>query len=181
MRRKVEHMRAIYLTGKLVYLRALTKDDAKQAASWFPEPFPIDPARAESYLKEIHSDPWGRKRRLVIARTADDTVVGSVSLWANRVHASVSFVFSPTVGDADELRADAVRLLVAWLRDEAEHVAVDVNIPADQPLSIATAEELGLVASVRLREFVARGGHRVDLIKYQALNQHMLAREGRHA
>ncbi|HUG16974.1 MAG TPA: hypothetical protein VMM78_18345 [Thermomicrobiales bacterium] len=174
-------MRAVYLTGDLIYVRALTKEDAKQAAAWFPEPFPIDPVRAERYLKETHSDVWDRKRRLVIARVADHTIAGSVSMRANRVHAALAFTMAPTATDADELEADAIRVLVPWLRDEAEHATVMVDIASDRPVSIAAAEELGLIAGARLREHVARGGYRVDLLMYQALNPRLVERGGRHA
>jgi hypothetical protein len=43
------------------------------------------------------------------------------------------------------------------------------HIAADETETVAAAEALGMTASVRLREHIARPGHRVDLLLYQAL------------
>jgi RimJ/RimL family protein N-acetyltransferase len=170
-------MRPSYLTGRLIFLRALTREDAKHSAAWFPAPFPIDPGQADSYLKETHANIWDRKRRLVMARREDDSIAGSVEVHTNRAHAIVTFMLAPTATDGDDVQADAIRILAGWLRDEAEHVTVDFSIASDQPASIAAAEEVGLVASARFREAIWRGGHRVDRLTYQALNPHLLGRE----
>jgi hypothetical protein len=43
-----------------------------------------------------------------------------------------------------------------------------LEIPSDQNVTIAAARELGMPLAVRLREHIARPGHRVDLLLYQA-------------
>src|SRR5262245_5376155 len=51
-------MRATYLTGETVYLRALTKADAQVAQAWRQSPFPISQFQAEKQLEEMHKNPW---------------------------------------------------------------------------------------------------------------------------
>ena len=63
----------------------------------------------------------------------------------------------------------ALRLLHPWIRDDLELMTFVLPIPADQPETIAAAEALGMVQGVRLREGIARPGHRVDDLFYQAL------------
>jgi RimJ/RimL family protein N-acetyltransferase len=162
-------VRATYLTGDRIYLRAMTLDDKDHAPAWFDSPFPIDTARAESFLKDEHKDLSARQRYLIIASTETDEVIGAVHMYTNGRVAEVWFVTAPWIDDADGIRADALQLVVPWLRDEATMATTDVQIHADHVKTIAAAEELGMRLGVRLREHIARPGHRVDLLKYQAL------------
>ncbi|MDI3340514.1 MAG: GNAT family protein [Sphaerobacter sp.] len=161
-------MRAVYLTGPTIYLRALQADDKDVAMAWHQSPFPIDATRAEQILNEVHSDPWdSREWLLAIARLADDAVVGSVRIYFWRDEASVRVHTAPWVTDADAVQAEALRLVLPWLRDERERLLIELNLPADQPATLAAAEEAGFTARARLREYFARPGHRVDLVVYQ--------------
>jgi hypothetical protein len=155
--------------------------DKDVASAWFPYPFPVTPARAEEFLREWITSPWQDRHHLAICRTAGDEVVGSVRLMIWGRIGRVRFKLGPQVPDAEELQADALRLLVPWLRDEMELIATTFTFPSDLPLVVAAAEESGLVLGVRLREFVARPGHRVDLLMYDALNPRYVRSEGREA
>lgn len=172
-------MRPAWLTGERVYLRAMQVSDRDVAAAWFPYPYPVTPERAEELLREWITSPYQPRQYLAICRTADDEVVGGVRLgiW-NRV-ARVRFKLGPLVPDAEALQAEALRLLVPWVRDEMELIATTFELASDLPAVIGAAEEAGLVPSFRLREFVARPGHRVDLLGYEALNPRYVRSEGR--
>lgn len=163
-------MRAVYLTGEQLYLRALVAADKECAAAWFDSPFPVNAVRAEAWLKEAHAS-LDRPPTLhyVIARTADDVVIGGVTLQTDYRIGTLKVRIAPWLADADALRAAALRLLQPWLRDDLELMTFVIHIPADQPETIAAAEGLGMVPGVRLREAIARPGHRVDDLIYQAL------------
>lgn len=166
-------MRAVYLTGERLYLRAMVAADKEVAAAWFPGPFPVNAPRAEEWLKEQHKEAWGGARHLVIARVDGDEVVGGVRLDdRGRRRGELSFALPPWLAadEADALRADALRLLAPWVRDDLEYMTLTVRIAADEPATLAAAEELGMVESARRREYLARPGGRVDQLFYQALN-----------
>jgi RimJ/RimL family protein N-acetyltransferase len=162
-------MRIVYLTGERVYLRPLVLGDKDFAPAWHPGPFLIGAAQAENILKDEAADPG---RRLALVRRQTDEVVGSVKLRSNDGfrRCLVTFHLAPSTSDHDALRAEALRVIVPWLRDQMEVMVVSVEMAGDEAETIAAAEELGMVLSVRLREFVARAGHRVDSLMYQALN-----------
>jgi hypothetical protein len=163
-------VRAVYLTGEHLFIRALVAADAACAAAWFDSPFPVNAVRAEAWLKEVHASV-DRPANLhyVIARTADDAVIGGVTLETDYRIGTLKLRIAPGLPDADALRAAALRILHPWLRDDLELMTFVLHIPADQPKTIAAAEYLGMIPSVRLREAVARPGHRVDETIYQAL------------
>lgn len=168
-------MRPAYLANDRLYLRPLGKEDARVAVAWHPGPLPTNTPAAEAFLKDKHSTAWGPSDPLYLAvvRADRDRVVGGVEIEHPRGPAVAAIVrTAPALADeeADEIVADALRLLVPWLRDEVEAMVVTVPIAADRPRSIAAAEELEMIRGTRLRGFVARAGHRVDLLEYQALN-----------
>jgi len=157
-----------------VYLRAMVEADRDHGAAWLDETFPVNAARAEAALKEEH-EGWGwqrSSRRLAIALVEDDGVVGSARVSSHNGYRTcrLSFVMAPWQDDADELRAEALGLLVRWLRDETELMVVTVDLPADERATIAAAEALGMARNARLREWFGRPGGRVDCLVYQALN-----------
>lgn len=165
-------MRVGYLTGELVYLRPPVEEDADRATAWFFSPFPINATRAKTELEEHPAIWYGMEAfTLIIVRTSDDQVVGGLSIsTSGHRDAFVRFHMAPTLEDAGTLQADAVRVVVPWLRDEHELMVVRLNVAADEAETIASAEELGMRLQVRLREFIARGGTRVDALVYEALN-----------
>jgi RimJ/RimL family protein N-acetyltransferase len=82
----------------------------------------------------------------------------------------LAFQMAPWRQDADALRAEALGLLVHWLRDEMELMVVTIELAADETETIASAEALGMDRTARLREWFGRPQGRVDCIVYQALN-----------
>lgn len=169
----IEELRPAYLRGATVYLRAMVEADKESGAAWLENRFPVNASRAEKALKDEHTEPWRRgERRLGIARCEDDELVGSVRVTSrDRVRTcGLAFWMAPWREDADALRAEALGLLVHWLRDETEVMVVTAELPADQPATIAAAEAAGMVRNACLREWFARPGGRVDCLIYQALN-----------
>jgi RimJ/RimL family protein N-acetyltransferase len=166
-------MRPPYLTGERVYVRALLATDKDTAIAWHGGPFPINAVRAETVLREAYHTPgWRRERwRLGIARRDTDVLIGgltlSVSHWRR---AWLDLQLAPMLDDPDAWRAETLRLVIPWLRDEGEFMTVTVAIEADQPATVAAADALGMVQVARLRERVARPGGRMDQFRYQALN-----------
>ena len=174
-------LRAIYLSGPTVYLRALVESDKEHAGAWLDETFPINAPAAESILKEEHKTPfWGRPNlRLVIVRGVGDTVVGGVRIsWGSEARrCQLEFSMAPGEPDSDALRAAALRILVRWLRDEWEAMVVGVRLPADQRETIQAAEEAGMECHGRLREWFVRPGGRADALIYEALNPNWVVRD----
>jgi len=166
----VNGVRAVYLTGEHLYVRAMVAGDKEHTAAWFDSPFPMSADRAETWLKEAHSSA-DRPTRLhfVIARTADDAVIGGVTLNTDYRKATLKLHIAPSLPDADALRGATLRILHPWIRDDLELMTFVLHIPADQPATIAAAEALEMELGVRLREGIARPGHRVDELIYQAL------------
>jgi RimJ/RimL family protein N-acetyltransferase len=165
-------MRVVYLTGDRVHIRPPVESDTECAIAWFNSLVPANEVRADRFLEDQVYPYWeATEFTFIIARVSDDAVVGSVRLGIGdwRV-VTLRFHMAPSLPDADELRADALRLLIPWLRDEFEFMAVRLAVPDNQPVTIAAAEELDMVLSVRLREFVPVPGGRVDELTYEALN-----------
>jgi RimJ/RimL family protein N-acetyltransferase len=165
-------MRPPYLTGDTIYLRALGTDDRDEPLAWHAGPFPINSARAEKVLEEIHDSPWEPATIwLAIARRADDQIIGRVTVERHGGRTgTLSVHTAPACPEPDAVQADALKIAVPWLRDEMELMVVTVRIAADQTAMIAAAESLGMDATARLREAIARPDGRVDLLVYQALN-----------
>jgi RimJ/RimL family protein N-acetyltransferase len=165
-------VRPAYLTGQRIYLRAMLLIDKEHAIAWHASPFPIDATRAEVILKEGHAHFWGSPRtQYAVVRLDDDAIIGGVVVGSWNTRTAWLYVhMAPGLAEADDLRAEVLRIAVPWLRDEREMMSVTVPIAADEAATERAAEELGMVLSVRLREHVARPGHRVDRLIYQALN-----------
>jgi RimJ/RimL family protein N-acetyltransferase len=169
-------MRPPYLTGDRLYLRAMLPEDAAHPTAWFDSPFPIATTRAETWLKETLTHAWGGQDPLPLAvvRRADEEVVGGLTVEHVNDHAGeVRFRMAPSLpaAEADALEAEALRLVVTWLRDEREQMAVVAAVAADHPTTIAAAEAVGMEPAARLREHLARPGGRADLLFYQALGR----------
>lgn len=169
--RKETYLRASYLTGEKVHLRAMGLADKDHAAAWFDQPFPADVTRAETFIKDEHKDLDSREKHLIIALNETDEIVGRFCLWSNGRIAVIWFRMAFVRDDADEIQADVLRITTPWLMNEASMFSLTAEIPSDCTATIAAAEQLGMQPSVRLREHIARAGHRVDLIYYQALGQ----------
>lgn len=166
-------MRAAYLTGETIYLRALVEADKETAAAWYAGPFPTNAARAEDWLREAHTDIWrhNKPRHYAIAQVVDDAPIGGARLAQQGGRRGfLTFSVAPWRDDADRIQAEALRIVVPWARDDLELMTLTVPLAADETATIAAAEALGLTVAARLREFVARPGGRVDRLYYEALN-----------
>jgi RimJ/RimL family protein N-acetyltransferase len=174
-------LRATYLSGPTVYLRAPVDGDKEHAAAWLDETFPTNAPAAEQILKDDHHRPWWARPtfRLVIVRRESDSLVGGISIFwgweARRCHAEFSMAASEP--DADSLRAAALRLVVHWLRDEMEAMVVSITLAADQVEAVRAAEEVGLERHGTLREWFTRPGGRADAVVYEALNPVWVVRD----
>ncbi len=83
-----ESMRAIYLMGTSVYLRAMIESDKECGIAWFNtrlpmggfgHVFPIDASRAADLLKEENRGLWPSGRhRYAIVRNSNEEVVGAL-------------------------------------------------------------------------------------------------------
>ena len=163
-------MRAVYLASDDLYIRAMVAADKEHAVAWFDSPFTINADRAETWLNTAHaSADRPTSLHFAIVRAADDAVIGGATLDTDYRKATLKLHLAPTLPDADAWRAAALRILHPWLRDDLELMTFVLHIPADQPETIAAAEGLGMEQGVRFREGIARPGHRVDELIYQAL------------
>ena len=166
-------MRAVYLTGDDFYLRAMVLEDKDHAVGWFNSAIPIDALAAEKLLKELHECGWDEPDAMYLAvvRSTDDEIVGSVVIEdQDRRTAWLKIRSAPSVEHGEQLRAKVLELVVPWLRDELEILVTRVEIPEDERLMLAAAEQLGMEQATRMREYVARPGGRMDVLGYQALN-----------
>jgi RimJ/RimL family protein N-acetyltransferase len=167
-------MRPAFLNGEQVYIRAVFPEDTKCAAAWYESVFPIYAERAEAILREDLQEMWAAKvARYVVVRSEDDAVIGGIVFKTDnqrtgeaKIHMAPYLSFD----EADQYKAETIRLFVPWMRDEHEYMAVTVRIADDEPASIAAAEELDLYFGVRFRGYLRRPEGRVDLRLYQALN-----------
>ncbi len=174
-------MRAIYLMGTKVYLRAMIESDKESGIAWFNSGmplsgfgnhYPINAAQAETVLKEENSGAWGgANRRYAIVRNDGEQVVGGLKESSNYpIVAQLGIHMAPMLADADGLQAEALSLVIPWLRDERQFRLVQIYLAADQTETIAAAEAVNMTEVVRLRRHVARPGSRVDLVMYEAVN-----------
>lgn len=174
-------LRATYLSGPTVYLRALVESDKEHAAAWLDDTFPTNAPAAESVLKEEHGSPWWDRPslRLVIVRREDDVVVGGVRIsWGSEVRrCRLAFSMAPGEQDQDSLRAAALPIVVRWLRDEWEAMVVTVTVPGDATETLRAAEEVGMERHGTYREWFARPAGRVDAHVYEALNPNWVVRD----
>lgn len=167
-------MKPPFLTGERIYIRAMRLEDKDCAVAWFNSDFPVNAVRAETFLREEVKDVWAARRKYyVIVRTDDDTVIGGIKLksWdmrAGDLRVRMAQHLSPE--EADGYKADALRLVVPWIRDEHEFMALAIRLAADETACIAAVEEMDLYFGARFRGFLRRPEGRIDLLIYQALN-----------
>jgi RimJ/RimL family protein N-acetyltransferase len=163
-------MLATYLTGDRVAMRAVQLADKDHAVAWFDSEFPVNSERAETYLNEEFDGMTHNKALLIIMRVEDEEIVGGVRIDLHPRHSTVTVHMAPALEDSDELRGEAVLLLIPWLRDEGEYITVSLDVAADQTWTIAAAEDAGMVQTARFREWYCHAGHRVDRLVFQAIH-----------
>ncbi len=171
-----------FLVGETLYLRALEPSDAKRAAAWRPQPFPVPAEKAEEQLKElIANQQRDRTVRLLALRRADDLPVGMVQYqaWDGRT-ADVSLHVDPGFGPDRVVgwKAELLALTVPWLQHERDMMAVWADLDGSEAPVIAAAARLGMRPSFRLREALWRDGGRHDFVTYEALHPGWLERLG---
>ncbi len=173
-------MRATYLTGEHIYLRAMTKADAAVAMAWRQSPFPTSQAQAEKQLEEAHQNLWQTRQFLfAICRRSDDEVVGSVKLgvWGP-LRAFIQFKIADWIPapEAATFSREALRLTLKWQAGENERPIVVVVIPAWESELMAEAETLGMERMVRFRQHLLHNGERHDMYLYQFIRPDWLPR-----
>jgi len=173
-------LRATYLTGEAIYLRAMTRADAAHTVAWRQSPFPLAQAPAEKELEQAHEDIWQKRQFLyAICRLGDDAVVGSVNLglWAP-IRAFLSFKIADWLEreDADRYLREALRLTLEWQSGENERPIIIAIVPAWETGLMAEAERLGMERMVRFRQHLIRDGERHDMYLYQYIRPDWLPR-----
>ncbi len=164
-------MKAIYLTGENVYLRAFTIDDKDHAAAWADGPWPINSVRGEEILKDWHKSFWPDRRNYAICSQASEEVLGKCGVEIYQRTADVSLNTAPWIEQGDEIKAEVMAIIVPWLSMEWDMMNVTVAVPGDHPAMKSQADELGMECLGTFRQFFARpGGKRVDCHFYQKLN-----------
>lgn len=173
-------MRATYLTGETIYLRALTKADAEVAMAWRQSPFPISQFQAEKQLEEMHKNPWqSREFLFAICRVDNDEVVGSLKLSAwSPLRAFLEFKTADWLDRAAAAKyaCEALRLALPWQVRENERPIVIAAVPAHEEELAAQAEALGMERTVRFRQHVLHHGQRYDLYLFQYIEPSWLTR-----
>lgn len=173
-------MRPEYLTGEHVYLRAVKESDKEHALAWIESQFPVSQVNAEKIFKQMREAPeseaWTRVQLIICRRENDEVVGGSKVRFSQNRAVTLSFHMAPGLEDADQLRAEALEVLYQWLRNDHEAMLIYTDIPADEVETLATASRLGIVEGARMVEWIARPGHRVDLVMCQWLSEEVEAR-----
>ncbi len=168
-----------YLSGERIGFRAPVLADAAAAVRWLPGPFPHYTVQTEQLLREGETAPWGNAaivRLVAVERESGDIVGGAeIERQENRT-AWIRLTFAPVYAkpERESLHAEALGILVPWLRDELELMRITTAVGDDEPAIKAAAEALGMTETVRLRAHLARPDGRVDLLWYQALNPRRL-------
>lgn len=167
-------MKTSFLTGERIYIRAMIEEDKDCGVAWFNSTFPVNAVRAEKFLRDNITETWAARRKyFVIVRTDSDEVIGGIKLksWDMRA-ADLTIKMAPHLSHdaADGYKADALRLVIPWIRDEHEYMAQTIEIAADEAHCIEAAEDLDLYFGARFRGYLRRPDERIDLLVYQALN-----------
>lgn len=172
-----------FLVGENLYLRALEPTDAKYPNAWRESRFPVNADRAEELIKEeIDNREKHRNVRLTACRRSDDHPVGAVTYrmntW-NSITADIGLFADPVFGSAAQaIKAEIASLVVPWLLEERDFMAVWIDIGSDETELIQALEGLGMRRAARLREALWRDGRRADLISYEGLSVPWVERLG---
>ncbi len=176
-----------YLSGATIGFRAPRLADAVEAVRWLPGPFPHYTVHTERLLRERETDPWANSgtTQLVAVEHDSGRIMGGAEIERqDRRVAWITLSFAPdlTRAERERMHAEALSILVPWLRDELGMMTITTAIGDDEPAVKAAAEAAGMHEAVRLREHLARPGGRVDLVWLEALNPRRMPQvEGQHA
>ena len=181
--KEIQALRATYLTGELVYLRAMTKADAANSVAWHHSAFPLAQFAAEKTLEQVHSAASERRQGLYAAcRVGSNEVVGSVKtgVWAPiRVHVSIKVEPTIPAPEAGQIGAELLRLVVPWQAGEMERPVVIAFVPAWSAPMVAAAEQLGMERMVRFRQQALHNGERHDMFLFQYVRPDWVGRLAR--
>jgi RimJ/RimL family protein N-acetyltransferase len=170
-----------FLVGENLYLRALEPTDAAYPNAWRNARFPINADRAEELIKkEIDERDKHRTTRLVACRRSDDLPVGAAtySTW-DWLTASAELFADPAFGPAAlMIKAEIAGLVIPWLVNERDLMAVWLDLPVDESPVVLAAEGLGMRQAVCLREALWSEGRRHDRLTYEALHPKWIERLG---
>jgi len=164
---------AVWLRGDLVGLRAAVRSDAGEADAWYEGGPPLTPDQAEGLLIASERIPWGNNPnlRLMIVSLPDGGVVGGLMVYRSQGRTSrLELTMGRPVANLAAMEREVLGSVVPWLLDEVGLMTVKIRIPADALSLIDAAKQAGMRQAVRLREFVARGQERVDLLMFEKVN-----------
>jgi hypothetical protein len=166
-----------FLRDERYGLRAPVPEDAECAGAWYEGTFPIVAETAGKLLAEQETIAWGGNPliRLMVVELATGKVVGGVLIERqnDRVGKLQVTAGGPDRSgeDVQRFRASVLRLLVPWVMGELNMMVAVIDVPADEAIVIEAAGELGMYEVVRLREHVARGAKRVDLLTLERVSR----------
>jgi RimJ/RimL family protein N-acetyltransferase len=173
------HLGQTFLVGENVYLRTIVEDDAKLGMSWMNSIVPKSVSRVEQYINEEMKDEQDTSHLLVV-RTSDDRVVGSITMhrWAHNVW--VTPFVDPLYGDRGERwLGEALQLFLPWYIDEQHRVIAHIDpIADDRKILREMILEAGARHAGTFHQFFKRGGRFVDGHAYEYLNRQWLATLG---
>jgi len=170
-----------FLVGETIYLRALEPGDGKHPTVWRDARFPVNADKAEELIKkDLDSKERYRTVRLLACRRVDDRPVGvaTYSTW-NWCDGEASVYADPAFGDAAHAyQAEMLGLIVPWLLDERDLMAVWVSIPGNDRVLVEAAGAIEMHQAACLREALWVNGHREDQLTFEGLNRGWQAKLG---
>ncbi len=144
-----------FLVGDTIFLRGIEDEDAVRASAWRDSPYPINAERAGEIIKEMTEKPKPGSRFLVACRRSDGEPVGSLSLsrWpGNDLDIPVDLYANPALPDREAIRAEMLKLFIAWGASEGELPVVYIEFADSQTELRAMAESLGMRHAALWRE-----------------------------
>lgn len=159
---------AVWLTGRVVGLRAPVRADAGEVNAWYDGMPPITPDDAEQMLVSEERVPWGNNPvlRLMILRLGTDHVIGSVVLRRRQGRTSRLEIVLNGIHDEEcaPVEHDVLCVVVPWIVGELGMMTVTMRVAADDRTVIEAAESAGMREVVRFREAIVRPEGRVDML-----------------
>jgi RimJ/RimL family protein N-acetyltransferase len=170
-----------FLVGESFYLRPLLETDAALATSWRQSIFPQSPARTEEWIKETiaKANPWSGPLQLGIIRTADDRIVGSITVHPHGINHWLDAKVDPLFGEVGQkLQGEAMVLVADWLINERGQPVAHTTAAACDEVYVQTLLAGGFRESARFREMLLRNGERTDRIALDFLGSKWVANLG---
>ena len=170
-----------FLVGDTLFLRGLEEEDASRSTGWRDSVYPINPERAAEIIKESVEKRTPGANQLVACRRSDGVPVGSLTthMWpGTSPEIDLSLYADLALPDRERIKAEMLRLFVAWGFGERDYAQIYVELDDDQPLLRDAAEELGMRRSAMWRQQIWREGAWRDKVAYEGYHPVWLERLG---